>query len=237
MKAEWKDTRDDGFVVWDLNDDDDDLFFLDGEKPSTEASSSKKQAKQDKQGKQTKQTKENEESHWQKEVLSWVMTFVIAIGAALILKNFVIINATVPTGSMENTIMPDDNLFGFRLAYLNSQPERGDIIIFKFPDNETERYVKRVIGLPGEKITITEGKVYINDSPEPLAEDYLKEEWIRAIGPYEFEIPDGSYFVMGDNRNNSFDSRYWQHTFVTDDEIIGEAIFVYYPFNHFGKLD
>ena len=138
---------------------------------------------------------------------------------------------------MEHTIEPGDNLFGFRLAYLNSEPERGDIIIFKFPDDESEKYVKRVIGLPGEKIRITDGKVYINDSAEPLQEDYLKEEWIRATGPYEFEIPEGSYFVMGDNRNNSYDSRYWQHTFVTKDEIIGEALFIYYPFSHFGKLE
>ena len=80
-----------------------------------------------------------------KEALSWVMTFVIAIAVALVLKNFVIINATVPTGSMENTIMPKDDILGFRLAYTFSEPERGDIIIFKYPDDETQKFIKRII--------------------------------------------------------------------------------------------
>ena len=80
-----------------------------------------------------------------KEALSWVLTFAAAILVALVLKNFVIINATVPTGSMENTIMPGDDLFGFRLAYQFSEPKRGDIIIFKYPDDEEEKYVKRII--------------------------------------------------------------------------------------------
>ena len=85
-----------------------------------------------------KQRKEPEKVSWQRELLSWILTFAIAIAAALLLKNFVIINATVPTGSMENTIMPEDDLFGFRLAYLLSEPERGDIIIFKWPDDESQ---------------------------------------------------------------------------------------------------
>ena len=76
-----------------------------------------------------------------KEALSWVFTFAAAILVALVLKNFVIINATVPTGSMENTIMPGDDLFGFRLAYQFSEPKRGDIIIFKYPDDEEDKYV------------------------------------------------------------------------------------------------
>ena len=78
------------------------------------------------------------------------MTLLAAFVLALVLKNYVIINATVPTGSMENTIEPGDDLFGFRLAYKFSEPERGDIVIFKFPDDESQKYVKRVIGLPGE---------------------------------------------------------------------------------------
>lgn len=181
--------------------------------------------------------KEEIKKVWLRELLSWLSYFAAAIVVAFLLKNFVIINATVPTGSMENTILPGDDLFGFRLSYLFSEPERGDIIIFKFPDDETEKYVKRIIGLPGEKVTITGGKVYINDSEEPLEEDYLKEEWVLATGPFEYEVPEGCYFVMGDNRNNSYDSRYWEHTFVSEDEIIGEALFIYFPFNRFGKLE
>ena len=171
-----------------------------------------------------------------KEVLSWCMTLLAAFVLALVLKNYVIINATVPTGSMENTIEPGDDLFGFRLAYKFSEPERGDIVIFKFPDDESQKYVKRVIGLPGEKVTITEGKIYINNSDVPLEEDYLKEDWVRATGPFSFEVPEDSYLVLGDNRNDSYDARYWENTYVTKDEIIGKAYFTYYPFSRFGSL-
>jgi signal peptidase I len=171
-----------------------------------------------------------------REVGSWCLTLVLAFALAVVLKNYVIINATVPTGSMENTIEPGDDLFGLRLAYAFSEPQRGDIIIFRFPDDETQKYIKRVIGLPGEKVTITDGLIYINDSETPLNETYLKEEWVRSTGPYEFDVPQGCYLVLGDNRNDSQDARYWDNTYVTKDEIIGKAYIIYYPFDHFGSL-
>lgn len=170
------------------------------------------------------------------EVLSWVFTFALAIALALVLKSYVIINATVPTGSMEHTIEPGDDLFGLRLTYHFTDVKRGDIIIFKFPDDETQKYVKRVIGLPGEKVTIHKGKIYIDDSETPLDEPYLKDKWVQSTGPYEFEVPEDGYLVMGDNRNDSYDARYWDNTYVTKDEIIGKAYFIYYPFSRFGSL-
>lgn len=173
---------------------------------------------------------------WKRELLSWILTFAFAIGVALFLKNFIIINATVPTGSMENTIMPGDDLLGLRTAYLFKDPQRGDIIIFKFPDDESQKFIKRIIGLPGDLVQIEDGKVYINGSTTSLEEPYLKEEWTRNTGPFEFVVPEGCYFVMGDNRNDSLDSRYWDNPFVTEDEIIGKAEFIYYPFSHFAKL-
>lgn len=170
------------------------------------------------------------------EICSWILTFALAIGLALALKNYVIINATVPTGSMEHTIEPGDDLFGLRLTYHFSEVQRGDIIIFRFPDDETQKYVKRVIGLPGETVTVNDGKIYIDDSETPLEEPYLKDEWVQATGPFEFEIPEDSYLVMGDNRNDSYDARYWENTYVTRDEIIGKAYMIYYPFSRFGSL-
>ncbi len=186
--------------------------------------------------KQQERKREKEAINPKREVISWILYFAAAIAIALFLKNYIIINANIPTGSMENTIMTGDNVIGFRLSYTFSKPERGDIIIFKYPDDETQNFVKRVIGLPGETVTIKEAKVYINGSEEPLDESYLKEEWVRDNGPFEFEVPEGCYFVMGDNRNSSKDSRYWTNTYVTEDEIIGKAIFVYFPFNHAGVL-
>lgn len=107
-----------------------------------------------------------------REILSWVLTFALAIGAAFLIKNYLIINADVPTGSMENTIMPGDRLIGNRLAFLKDTPERGDVVIFHYPDDEEELYVKRVIGLPGEEVRIDDGKIYIDGSETPLEEDY-----------------------------------------------------------------
>lgn len=172
-----------------------------------------------------------------KEIMSWVLPFAAAILAALFIKNYLIINADVPTGSMENTIMPGDRFVGNRLAYIKSGANRGDIVVFRYPDNEKEIYVKRVIGLPGETVVIDNGKIYIDGSTEPLEEDYLKEEWTVATGPYTFEVPEDSYFVMGDNRNDSWDARYWTNTYVTKDKILGKALFVYWPFSDFGKLE
>lgn len=180
--------------------------------------------------------KQPETVSWQRELLSWIMIFVIAIGAALLLKNFVIINATVPTGSMENTIMPEDDLLGFRLSYIFSEPERGDVVIFKFPDDESQKFIKRIIGLPGEKVVIRDAKIYINDSEEPLDEPYLKEEWVVANDGFEFQVPEDCYLVLGDNRNDSRDARYWINTYVTKDQIIGKAEFIYYPFDHIKSL-
>ncbi|MEE1303627.1 MAG: signal peptidase I [Agathobacter sp.] len=179
--------------------------------------------------------KEKEQTSIAREILSWILTFSLAILVALILKNFIIINAVVPTGSMENTIMSESNLFGNRLAYINSDPKRGDIIIFKYPDNEEEKYVKRIIGLPGEKVTIDEAKVYIDG--KELEEDYIKEAWTRATGPFEFEVPEDCYLVLGDNRNDSLDARYWTNTYVHRDKIIAKAVLIYYPFNRFGLLE
>ena len=183
----------------------------------------------DRFNKKRKKTVEN--ISWKKEIFSWIRLMVVAVIIALAINNFVIINATVPTGSMEQTIHKKSRMIGFRLSYLFSNPERGDIIIFKYPENEKENYVKRVIGLPGDYVEVKEGIVYIND--EPLDEDYVYYEGGSVDLRGDFEktlVPADSYFVMGDNRNNSKDSRFWTTThFVTKEAILGKAIFSYYP--------
>lgn len=179
----------------------------------------------------------DDEIDWKKELKSILYTIVVTVVVVFLLKSYIIINAKVPTGSMENTILPGDNILGLRVAYLLDEPERGDIIFFYFPDDETQKYVKRIIGLPGEKVYINEGKIYINDSEIPLEESYLKEEWIAGTGPYEFQVPEDSYLVLGDNRNGSADARYWKTPYVSEDKIIGKAIFTYYPFNRWGFVE
>lgn len=174
-----------------------------------------------------------------KEILSWLLIGVIAFLLAKGITNFVIIKAIIPTNSMENTIMTNDRIIGNRLAYLFSSPKRGDIVIFKFPDDETQNYIKRVIGLPGDTIEIKDGGVYIYDSEgkltdDPLDEPYLKEEMFTS-GVLTYTVPDNSYFVLGDNRNYSLDARYWANTFVKKDKILGKAWFRYKP--SFGWLN
>lgn len=170
------------------------------------------------------------------EFLSWILTIVAAVVIALLLNRFILINAEIPSGSMENTIMTGDKLIGFRLAYLFKEPERGDIIIFRYPDDETQNYVKRIIGCPGDTVVIQDAQIYINGSTEPLQEDYLKEDWMVSTGPYTFEVPQDSYLVLGDNRNDSADARYWTNKYVAKDKILGKAIFRYWPLNKFKVL-
>lgn len=162
-----------------------------------------------------------------KEIRSYVIIIVAAVLVAVFVNTFIISNTRVPTGSMENTIMCGNRLFGNRLAYKTHKPKRGDVVIFKFPDDETGKtnYIKRVIGLPGETVNIVDGVVYIDG--KELKEDYLKEKPQGSFGPYE--VPEKSYFVMGDNRNNSSDARFWENTYVTEDKIIAKAVIKYWP--------
>ena len=163
-----------------------------------------------------------------KEVLSYVVTFLVALTVGLLINRFFIASIKVPSSSMENTIMTGDRLFGNRLAYLKNLPKRGDIVVFAFPDNEEEMYIKRIIGLPGETVNIIDGKVYINDATEPLDEPYLKETpTCESCGPYK--VPEGHYFMLGDNRNNSRDSRMWNNPYVALEKIQSKAICVYFP--------
>ena len=172
-----------------------------------------------------------------KELFDLLANVAITVIVLVILKEYVIINAYIPSGSMENTIMTKDRVIGNRLAYLFSEPERGDIIIFKYPDDERQLFVKRIIGLPGETVTIEDAKVYIGEEEILLEEPYLKDEWRIDNDGYSFEIPEGSYLVLGDNRNNSKDSRYWKNTYVTEEKILGKTVFRYWPFDRFGKLE
>lgn len=146
---------------------------------------------------------------------------VIAIAAlvAFLVCKFVIINAKVPSESMEPTIMTGDRLIGLRMPYYFSDPKRGDIVIFETPDpaNKGDLYIKRVIGLPGETVVIVEGKVRIVDKEgniTELEENYLPSNYKpynpnSSINNQSVTLGDDEYFMMGDNRNHSSDSRAW----------------------------
>jgi signal peptidase I len=171
--------------------------------------------------------KEFFESKKTRDILEWVAYLGCAFLLALFINKFIILNAHIPSGSMEKTIMTGDNLFVYRLSYLFKKPKRYDVIVFKYPDNEKIYYIKRVMGLPGEKLEIKNGEVFINDSSQALDDSFVFNKSKENYGPYQ--IPEDSYFLLGDNRNNSQDSRFWHDKFVSPDEIIGKAIFRYMP--------
>lgn len=159
-----------------------------------------------------------------------------AIIVTWFLLNYVFINAYVPTGSMEKTIMPGDRILGIRFFHRYS---RGDVIIFKDPDGSGEYLLKRIIGLPGEKLDITkgsEGFAAISINGNVLSEDYLAEPMVYE-GDFSITIPECGYFVMGDNRNASYDARYWEHKIVYCSDISGIAIIKYWPMLEFIHSD
>lgn len=170
-----------------------------------------------------------------RELMEDVIMVLVVLVVVFLIKNFVLINAVIPSGSMENTIMTGDRVFGNRLAYRFGDPERGDIAIFRYPDDESELYIKRVMGLPGDTIEIKDGLLYLNNSEEPLAEPYLKEIPEGDFGPYQ--VPEGCYFMLGDNRNKSNDSRMWENTYVTRENVLAKAVFRYYPFDKIGRIE
>lgn len=164
----------------------------------------------------------------------WIRIILIAAVVALLLNCFVIFNAVVPSASMETTIMTGTRMIGNRLAYsFGNGPERGDIVIFKYPDDETQVFVKRVIGVPGDTVEIISGVTYVNGVA--IDEPYLTDTPFELdFGPYV--VPEGCYFMLGDNRNNSKDSRYWENTFVTEDEILAKAVIKYWPLSEIGLV-
>ncbi len=172
-----------------------------------------------------------------REAVEFLIPIVVAVIIAIILKSVVFANAVVPTGSMLNTIHEGDRIIASRLAYIKEDPQRYDVIIFKYPDDETQIYVKRVIGLPGETVQVVNGVVYVTKTDGETIQ--LDDSFVTNgtpegdFGP--FEVPADSYFMMGDNRNSSWDSRFWNNKFVNKEKILGKVKFKYYP--SFGKIE
>jgi len=182
----------------------------------------------------TKHMENKPKIDWKKEIWEWVKIIVSAAAIALVLNTFIIANSRVPSGSMETTIMTGDRVIGSRLSYRFTEPGRGDIAIFHFPDDEALYYVKRIIGLPGDVIDIKDGHVYLNGSDTPLDEPYISDAMIPEA-PMHYEVPENCYFMMGDNRNYSEDARRWNNTYVKRNKIVAKVLFRYYP--RIGKIE
>jgi len=167
-----------------------------------------------------------------KELKEWVILLVSAAAIAIILRTFVVEPRHVPTPSMVPTIMVGDRLYVEKLTPRFGTLKRGMIITFQAPEQtgHEDHLVKRLIGLSGDTVEIKDGQLYVNDKAvdepylaEPMASDYPK-----------VTVPEGKLFVLGDNRNNSLDSRAWG--FVDVEDVKGQALFIYFPFSHMGSL-
>jgi len=184
-----------------------------------------------------------------------IEAIVVALLLAFVIRAFVVQAFKIPSGSMLETLQIGDHLLVTKFAYdvrlpsniwldttdgkvllKTGDPERGDIVVFKFPEDETKDYIKRVIGLPGETIEIKDKVVYIDG--EALDEPYTRHtkadmQPIRDnFGPYT--IPEGRFFMLGDNREGSFDSRWWGT--VKREKIVGKALIIYWSWGSITDL-
>jgi signal peptidase I len=172
----------------------------------------------------------------------YIEAIVIAILLALVIRTFVVQAFTIPSGSMVPTLQVGDYIlvnkfiFGAEIPFSNLHlpairgPQRGDIIVFKYPWDEKRDFIKRVIGLPGDEVYIKGRTVYVNG--RPLDEPYAVYNDGTSHGSVEYgpsTVPPDSFFMMGDNRDNSQDSRYWG--FLRRDKIRGKAFIIYWSWD------
>ncbi len=169
-----------------------------------------------------------------KEILSWIGCFAVAIVAALFIVTFIGQRVTVDGRSMESTLEDGDNLLCDKISYRFKKPERFDIVVIHPYAGASERWIKRIIGLPGETVQIdTEGNIYING--EILEENYGKEViQDPGLAAQTIQLGEDEYWVMGDNRNHSSDSRVIGP--VPRKQIIGKAFLRIFPFRKFGLI-
>lgn len=148
----------------------------------------------------------------------------IAIILAVVIRLFLIEPFGVISGSMEPTLSVNDRMLVSKVSYYIQEPKRGDIVLFKYPLDRKRNFVKRLIATEGETVAVRNSRLYINGQQVP--EDYLPRGLkFRDYGPVV--VPPDSYFMMGDNRNNSSDSREWG--FVHKDLVVGKAVVIYWP--------
>jgi len=190
--------------------------------------------------------KQTRERHKKSLLREYLEAGIIAILLALFIRAFVFQAYKIPSGSMEPTLLIGDHilvnkfLYGIKAPFINktiipiSEPKRGDIIVFIYPLDREKDFIKRVIGLPGEQIEIMNRKIFINgklfDGPFGVYDKNSREN--NNFGP--IIIPSNGLFVMGDNRDHSYDSRYWG--FVPLESVKGKAVIIYWSWPHWKRF-
>jgi signal peptidase I len=182
--------------------------------------------------KEKKNQEQQPENFWQEMLKTFALAGLLAFG----IRTFIAEARYIPSGSMEPTLQINDHLMIEKVSYHLQKPERGDIVVFKPTDalkqeNYHQAFIKRIIGLPGDTVEVKGGQVYVNG--QVISEDYIKEVPQYNYGPQI--VPDDQYLVLGDNRNNSYDSHLWG--FVPRENFIGKAFVRFWPLNRVGTID
>ena len=174
----------------------------------------------------------------------WIESIIIAFLLAMVIRTFAVQAFKIPTGSMRMTLKEGDLIlvnkfiYGAKVPFFNialpalREPERGDVIVFIYPEDRSKDFIKRLVGLPGETVEIKGGSIYIDD--KPIDGSIFKQTYYYNRGDFAAEgqkivVPGDSYFVLGDNSLSSKDSRYWG--FVPKKYLLGKAMFIYWPLN------
>ena len=166
------------------------------------------------------------------EIKDWVVSIVIAVALAMFIRTFIVELYVVDGPSMRPTLESEERLVVNKFIYRFRPPEKGEVLVFQYPRDPSRDFIKRVIATPGDTIEIREGRVLVND--QLLTEDYILEK-TRSEYP-KSTVPEGRVFVMGDNRNNSEDSRFADVGFVPYDLIKGKAMIVFWPISQYKTL-
>jgi signal peptidase I len=171
---------------------------------------------------------------WYVYLLLIVIVQVTAAAATATIRTFVVQAYKIPAGSMEDTLPIGDHILVSKFAYRWHDPIQGDLVVFPFPRDPARHFIKRVIGLPGDRVEVRNHRAYING--EPLKEPYVKLDERAAMHPSRYShwgpevVPPGKLFVLGDNRDNSVDSRDWG--FLDSATVTGRAYLVYWSWDH-----
>lgn len=175
-----------------------------------------------------------------RSILEFAVMIVIVVAAVSLLRAYVIAPYEIPSGSMETTIMTSDRIFSEKVSYYSRDVEQGDIVTFDDPEQAGRTLIKRVIATGGQTVDLRDGTVYVDG--EALSESYVHGLPSYPLTPapgveisYPYTVPEGSIWVMGDNRTNSADSRYFGAVPVSS--VTGRACFIYWPLNRIGALD
>ena len=167
------------------------------------------------------------------ELKSWFRDILFAFAIAIFIVIFIIQPVKVEGTSMQPQLVDQERIFVNRFIYRFKDVQRGDVVVFWYPKDRSKSFIKRVLGVPGDRVEIRQGIVYVNGAK--ISEPYLKPEFQDHRSFQKAVVPPGQYFVLGDHRNSSNDSRSWG--FVSQQLIYGKAIFSYWPFSRVGLVE